>query len=135
MSQNANPVHVGRNIQKIRLIRGFSQSSFAQKLEDVRHKPVSQQLVSDIENRSTIEDEEMLKQIAKILGVDTEMLTTLDLSDAIQIIGATLHDDSSVIKNYKNVVNHNAPDDFVQLVEKTIRENETLKEKLKQYEK
>jgi transcriptional regulator with XRE-family HTH domain len=126
-----NHVHVGSNISKFRRIRGLSQGALAAKLEEKRRKPVSQQLISDIESRPTIEDEELLNQIAQILEVEPELLKTVDLDDAINIIGNIFHDNASQQINYKNTV-HNSPtfsnsDRVVELLEKAIKENESLR--------
>ena len=63
-----HPVHQGQNIQKFRIIRNMSQTDVASDLELKRGKPVSQQFVSDIEQKETIEDDELLKQIAEYLS-------------------------------------------------------------------
>lgn len=81
------PVHVGHNIQRFRLIRGLSQAGLAYKLEEKRNKSVSQQLVSDIEDRESIADEELLKQIAEVLEVSPEVLKNVDVESAINVIG------------------------------------------------
>ncbi|WP_127129865.1 helix-turn-helix transcriptional regulator [Pseudoflavitalea rhizosphaerae] len=83
------PVHMGQNIQKFRLIREKSQGDVAAELEVKRGKAVSQQFVSDLENKETIEDDELLKQIAEILKVDAEVLKKMDWDAAISIIGNT----------------------------------------------
>jgi transcriptional regulator with XRE-family HTH domain len=92
MQTQSKKPHVGRNIQKIRLFRSMSQTDLATELEEKRHRPVSQQLVSDIEGREVIEDEELLRQVAEILHVSPEALTTLDLDNAINVIGSTFND-------------------------------------------
>ena len=81
-----HPVHQGQNIQKFRIIRNMSQTDVAADLELKRGKPVSQQFVSDIEQKETIEDDELLRQIAEILKVDPDVLRSLDLNAAINVI-------------------------------------------------
>lgn len=93
-TSSKRPVHVGQNIRKIRIFRGLSQHGLAAELEEKRHRAVSQQLVSDIENRESIDDEELLRQIAEILHVTPEALNSLDLDNAINIIGSTFHNHS-----------------------------------------
>lgn len=83
------PIHVGRNIQKFRLVRKMSQDSLAVELEEKRGKPVSQQFISELEAKETIEDDELIKQIAEILNVDADVLRNLDLDSAINIISNT----------------------------------------------
>jgi len=45
-------------------------------------------LVSDIEDRETVEDEELLKKIAQVLEVTPEALKNVDFETAINIIGS-----------------------------------------------
>lgn len=116
------PIHVGHNIQTIRYIRGISQTEMAVQLEEKAKKPFSQQLISDIEGRENIEDEELLKQIAEILKVEPEALKNLDLDDAISIIGNSFHDNATQQINYKNTVHNQQSyhplDKLIELFEK-----------------
>ncbi|QEC44154.1 helix-turn-helix transcriptional regulator [Pseudobacter ginsenosidimutans] len=89
------PVHMGQNIQKFRLIREKSQGDVAAELEVKRGKAVSQQFVSDLENKETIEDDELLRQIAEILRVDPEVIKSMDWNAAINIISCTFKDNSN----------------------------------------
>lgn len=52
-------------------------------------RPFSQQLISDIEGREKIEDEELLRQIAEILKVDVDVIKNLDWDAAISVIGSS----------------------------------------------
>lgn len=134
------PVHVGHNIQRFRLIRGYSQAGLAHELEEKRKKPVSQQLISDIEDRETIADEELLKQIAEILEVSPEALKTLDIDSAINVIGNTFNNNSSPIIQHQplqSTINQtfNSPlDKLVELFEKEKgelkKENERLRKEV-----
>lgn len=65
MSTATKPNHIGHKIGRIRELRGLKQESLAYELK------VSQQTVSKIEQSETV-DEELLDQIAKILGVTPE---------------------------------------------------------------
>lgn len=130
------PVHVGHNIQRFRLIRGYSQAGLAHELEVKRNKAVSQQLISDIEDRETIADEELLKQIAEILEVSPEALKALDIDSAINVISNTFNDNSSPIIQHQPIhstVNQtfNPLDKLIELFEKEKgelrKENERLK--------
>jgi transcriptional regulator with XRE-family HTH domain len=126
---------VGKNIQKFRLIRDKSQMDIAVELEEKRHKPVSQQLISDIENRETIEDEELLQQIAEILKVDAETLKTLDWDAAINIIGNTFHDHAfqSIYSTIHQTIN--PLDKLIELFEKDKAELKAEIAKLKKGKK
>ena len=65
MSTSTKPNHIGHKISRIRELRGLKQEALAFELK------VSQQTVSKIEQSETVE-EQILEQIAQILGVTTE---------------------------------------------------------------
>ena len=130
------PIHVGNNIKRFRLIRGLSQAGMAHLLEEKKGRSVSQQLISDIEDRETIEDEELLKQIAEILEVTPEALKLLDLDSVINVIGNTFSDNSSPIIQHQPVQstitqNFNQLDKLIELFEKEKAELKAEIEKLK----
>lgn len=131
-------IHVGQNIQKFRNIRNKSQLDMAIELEEKLGKAVSQQLISDIEKRETIEDE-LLKQIAEILKVDDEVLKNLDWEDALNIIANNFQDYAIQQINYKNVVNNNPLDKLIELFEKEKaelkNENQQLKKEVEELKK
>ena len=134
------PIHVGHNIQKIRIFRSMSQTDLAVELEDKLKRTVSQQLVSDIENRETIEDEQLLQQIAAILHVTPEALQTLDLDNAINVIGSsfTSNDHSSAINQPISSTIHqtiNPLDKLIELFEKEKAELKAEIEKLKKVQR
>lgn len=68
-------MHIGRNISKLRAIKGYKQEEFAKLLK------ISQQAVSRLENKKEIE-EDMLKLVAEKLGVPMEAITAFN-SDAV----------------------------------------------------
>jgi transcriptional regulator with XRE-family HTH domain len=139
-TQSKRP-HVGRNIQTIRYIRGISQLDLGVELEEKLHKPFSQQLVSDIEGRQNIEDEELLAQIAEILKVTPEALKNMEIDNAINVIGNTYtntnNDYSSAINQpVSTTINQtiNPLDRLIELFEKEKAElraeNERLRKEL-----
>lgn len=67
MSTTTKPKHIGRNIGRIRELRGMKQDALAMAIG------VSQQTISNIENSETVE-EEKLQLIAKELGVTVEAI-------------------------------------------------------------
>jgi transcriptional regulator with XRE-family HTH domain len=114
----------------------MSQADLAAELEEKRHKPVSQQLVSDIENRDTIEDEELLQQIAEILKTDPEVLKNLDWNAAITVINNTFttHEYSTQINQplYPTFTQtYNPLDKLIELFEKEKAELKAEIDKLK----
>ncbi|MXO03961.1 helix-turn-helix domain-containing protein [Flavobacterium sp. HBTb2-11-1] len=67
MSTATKPKHIGRNISRIRELRGMKQEALAISIG------VSQQSVSNIEGSETIDDEK-LNKIAEVLGVSAETI-------------------------------------------------------------
>ena len=67
MSTETKPKHIGRNISRIRELRGMKQGALADAIG------TSQQTISGIETSETV-DFEKLVQIAKALGVTVEAI-------------------------------------------------------------
>jgi len=65
MNTTAKPRHIGRNISRIRELRGMKQEALAQALG------ISQQSVSTLENSEELDDKR-LKDVAEALGVSVE---------------------------------------------------------------
>jgi transcriptional regulator with XRE-family HTH domain len=97
-----NPVHIGRNIERIRRLRGFTQDDVSKGLN------ISKQAVSQIEQSEKI-DEERLKQIADVLGVTLEGLKgfreqgifyhTNNFYEAATFTNSVAHAHSNVFQN------------------------------------
>ncbi|WP_158961387.1 helix-turn-helix domain-containing protein [Myroides fluvii] len=116
--------HIGRNISRIREIKGMKQTTLAELLG------VSQQQVSNIENSETVE-ETKLESIAKILEVPVEVIKEYSDDKVMNIISNnTFQDDSSAIKNLYNPT-FNPLDKLVEAYE----ENKKLYERLLEAEK
>jgi len=122
MSTATKPNHIGRKISRIRELRGMKQEALASELG------VSQQTVSAMENRETIE-KDLLGQVAKILGVTPEAIENFSEEAILNIIGNTYHVDNSSAVNYGCTFN---PLD--KLIE-SYEENKRLYERLLQAEK
>lgn len=69
--ENMQIQHHGKSIRAIRQLRGMKQNTFAKKLG------MSQQNVSKMENKKTINDEQ-LQSVAKILDVTANMVKNFD---------------------------------------------------------
>jgi transcriptional regulator with XRE-family HTH domain len=67
MSTDTKPKHIGRNISRIRELRGMKQEALAIAIG------VSQQSVSNIEASESIEEEKLV-EVAKALGVTVEAI-------------------------------------------------------------
>lgn len=88
METATKPKHIGRNISRIRELRGMKQEALAIAIG------VSQQSVSNIEGSETV-DEEKLKAISEVLGVSPEAIKNYSDEAVFNIIGNTYHNTSS----------------------------------------
>jgi transcriptional regulator with XRE-family HTH domain len=127
-------VHVGENIRDIRREKKWSQSQFAQMLEDATGAPVSQQYVSDLEHKAEIEDQKLLQQIADLFEVSPDFLRENNYDKAVKIYNNTFNDHS--IGNVSNL-KMTGSDDLMKLykslsekLDLLTKENKELKEKL-----
>ena len=128
MSTATKPKHIGRNISRIRELRGMKQEALAAAIG------VSQQSVSNIE-ASEIVDEEKLDAIAEALGVTSEAIKNFSEEAVLNIIGNT-YNDSSVINGNAYNCNFNPLDKVVELYERLVQtekeKNEYLEKLLKE---
>jgi transcriptional regulator with XRE-family HTH domain len=92
MNTATKPKHIGRNISRIRELRGMKQEALAIAIG------VSQQSVSNIEG-SEVVDEEKLQAIAEVLGVSTEAIK--NYSDETVL--------NNIQNNYEGSVIHGGP--------------------------
>lgn len=131
MQTQSKKPHVGRNIQTIRYIRGISQADLGVQLEDRLNRPFSQQLVSDIEGRENVDDENLLKQIAEILKVTPDALQNMDMDNAINIFGSTFKDQA--MQPIQSTIHQtiNPLDKLIELFEKEKAELKAENERLK----
>ena len=67
MSTATKPKHIGRNISRIRELKGMKQEALANAIG------VSQQSVSNIEASETVDDEKLV-EVAKALGISVEAI-------------------------------------------------------------
>ncbi|KGE13786.1 helix-turn-helix domain-containing protein [Sphingobacterium deserti] len=86
MNAATKPNHIGRKISRIRELRGMKQETLATEMG------MSQQAVSAMENRETIE-KSVLEQVAKILGVTSEAIENFDEERVINYFN-TFNDNS-----------------------------------------
>lgn len=87
MNTTTKPKHIGRNISRIRELRGIKQEALAISIG------VSQQTISNIEASENVE-EEKLEQIAKELGVTSEAIKNFSEENVINYFN-TFNDQSS----------------------------------------
>lgn len=112
MSTATKPKHIGRNISRIRELRGMKQEALAIAIG------VSQQSVSNIEGSETV-DEEKLAKIAEVLGVSAEAIKNFSDEAVLNVIGNTYHD-SNVVNGSAYSCNFNPLDKVVELYERLV---------------
>lgn len=111
---NKKPLHIGQKIERIREFRGIKQEYLAKRLG------ISQQQVSKIEQQEEVE-EELLKQIAEILGVSKEAIQNFDEDKITYIINHQYNIYNNEIKdNATNTFVFNPVEKIVELYERLI---------------
>jgi transcriptional regulator with XRE-family HTH domain len=128
MNTTTKPKHIGRNISRIRELRGMKQEALAMAIG------VSQQSVSNIEGSETVE-EEKLTEVAKALGVTVEAIKNFSEEAMINYFNTFTENDFSNSQGANfgnnNVCTFNPLDKLVEAYE----ENKKLYERLVQAEK
>lgn len=106
-------MHIGRKIERIRILRGIKQESLAASLG------ISQQAVSKMEASEQVDEERLLK-VAHALSVPVEAIKNFSEEAAINIIGNTVtnHDQSAVVFFHPSF---NPMDKIVELYERMLK--------------
>ncbi|MCV2483660.1 helix-turn-helix domain-containing protein [Flavobacterium sp. SH_e] len=116
MSTTAKPKHIGRNISRIRELKGMKQEALAMAIG------LSQQTVSNIESSETI-DNEKLTEIAKALGVTIEAIENFSEESVFNFFN-NFYDNSSSQGNSFNqgmYATFNPLDKVVELYERLVQ--------------
>jgi len=127
MSTTSKPKHIGRNISRIRELRGMKQEAIAKAIG------TNQQAISGIEGSETI-DETKLANIAEALGVTVEAIKSFSEENVFNYFN-TFNESvtGSFITN--NSCNFNPLDKVVELYERLVQaekdKNEYLEKLLK----
>ena len=124
METAAKPKHIGRNISRIRELRGMKQEALAIAIG------VSQQSVSNIEGSEVVE-EEKLNAIAEALGVTAEGIKNFSEEGVINYFNTFNEAVSSSNFGHNSTCTFNPLDKLVEAYE----ENKKLYERLVQAEK
>ncbi|WP_281631698.1 helix-turn-helix transcriptional regulator [Flavobacterium luteolum] len=113
MSTTSKPKHIGRNISRIRELKGMKQEALAIAIG------VSQQSVSNWEASETIEQEKLI-EIAKALGVSIEAIESFSEENVFNYFN-TFNESvtGSFITN--NSCNFNPLDKVVELYERLVQ--------------
>lgn len=127
MSTETKPKHIGRNIGRLRELRGIKQDALAFAIG------VSQQTISHIENSETV-DEEKLQLIAKELGMSVEAIRNFSEENVVNFFN-NFYDSSGTNSAFgNNNQNHFTFNPIDKLVE-AYEENKKLYERLLEAEK
>ncbi len=114
MSTVTKPKHIGRNISRIRELKGMKQEALAIAIG------VSQQSVSNIEGSETV-DEEKLVEVAKALGVSVEAIINFSEEGVINYFNTFNEAVSSSNFGHNNTCNFNPLDKVVELYERLVQ--------------
>lgn len=112
MDTTSKPKHIGRNISRIRELRGMKQEALAIAIG------VSQQTISNIEKSETVE-EDKLELIAKELGVTIEAIKNFS-DEAVFNYFSNFYDSSTGQVNNNNCT-FNPLDKVVELYERLVQ--------------
>jgi transcriptional regulator with XRE-family HTH domain len=125
METTTKPKHIGRNISRLRELRGMKQLALAEAIG------VSQQSISTIESSETV-DEQKLQLIAEVLQVSVEAIKHFSEENVINYFN-NISDHGSFNKYY-NECTFNPLDKVVELYERLLeaeKEKVALLEQLK----
>lgn len=104
-------IKIGPKICRLRELRGIKQEALAMALG------VSQQTISNMERSEEIE-EDLLAQVAEILGVTPDAIRNFDEESVFNIINNTFQDSSSNNNNYLCTIN--PIDKIIELYERLL---------------
>lgn len=123
MNTTTKTKHIGRNISRIRELRGMKQEALAIAVG------VSQQTISNIEGSENIDDN-MLEKLSSALNVSPEGIKQFSEETVFNIINNTFTDNSSNNNNY--LCSINPLDKILELYERLLKAE---KEKIEYLEK
>jgi len=103
--RNSTKIHQGRNIKRFREMPGIKQDALAWELGGLAFSERSQQKISLLEQRETIEDN-ILKQIAEVLKLPVEAIQNFDEEQAVNIIANTFHDTQGLVNYNPTFINN-----------------------------
>ncbi len=117
MDTTSKPRHIGRNISRIRELRGIKQEALAIAIG------VSQQTISNIESSETIDDDK-LQLIAKELGITAEAIKNFSEDAVLNIINNTFNTNDNgiaILKTENFQPTFNPLDKVVELYERLVQ--------------
>ncbi len=119
-------MHLGRNVSKLRELKGIKQEDFAKMLK------ITQQAVSKLENKKDIDDD-MLQRISEKLDITPEGIKSFNPDTVIHSIN---QQGGNV---YAEIFNLNPIEKIVELYEKMLKEKDetikSLREEIKSFKR
>jgi len=115
MVPNLRTIHIGRNIRRLRELRGMKQETLAQKLG------VTQQAISHLEQSETI-DEDKLQKVAEVLEINAEDIRNF----REDLIFHNNVNDNGTVFNYIDQYQTNSLEKVIEIYERLIKEKDTL---------
>jgi transcriptional regulator with XRE-family HTH domain len=123
MSTETKPKHLGRNISRLRELRGMKQLALADAMG------VSQQTISNMESSENIEDEK-LAQVAKALEVSVDAIKNFSEEGVINYFN-NFNDTKNSQVNFGNNCTFNPLDKLIEAYEENKKLYERLIEELR----
>ena len=129
MSTTTKPRHIGRNISRIRELKGMKQDALAYEIG------LSQQTISSIEGSETV-DKEKLEKIAQVLGVTVEAIENFSEENIFNYFNTFHESHGNFFGGNNNSCTFNPLDKVVELYERLVQaekdKNEYLEKLLKE---
>jgi transcriptional regulator with XRE-family HTH domain len=124
MSQpNLRKIHIGRNIERIREIKGINQENLAAELG------ISQQAVSKMEQSEYVDNERLLN-VAKILDVTVDAIKSFNEDAVINNLSCNFSDNA-----VNTLYQYNSVEKIIELYEKLLKEKDEMIELYKSQHK
>ena len=119
--------HIGRKIEKVRVLRGFTQTELGERLGGI-----SKQAISKLEQTEVI-DEDRIEEVAKALGVTPSGLKKFN-EESVLYATANFYEGSHSVNTNINTIVNDPIDKIIEFYEKRLQDlrNEiiaTLKDK------
>ncbi|MAG86166.1 MAG: transcriptional regulator [Zunongwangia sp.] len=111
----SNPSHVGRKIERIRVLRGFTQSELGERLGGI-----SKQAISKLEQTETIDDDR-IEEVARALGVTSLGLKKFN-EESVLYATANFYEGSHSINTNINTIINDPVDKIIEFYEKRLQD-------------
>lgn len=110
-----NPSHIGRKIERIRVLRGFTQSQLGEKLGGI-----SKQAISKLEQTESVDDDR-IEEVAKALGVTALGLKKFN-EESVLYATANFYEGSHSVNTNINTIINDPIDKIIEFYEKRLEE-------------